>query len=427
MMPIFSKVSSCDADHGTNAVLNNGVGMSQSIGPSFSFPKFNSQSFVKPHFQVQIKAQVERSSLASDAEPQKILGARLLDRLDKVLNTEGLGLKGLEKEDYTPAKVSDRIMSSILAAYGQLRQARPEANTDRFFSQVKDGLEKGFSEAKDILQNLGMLQGKIAEDVNNTYDLTMRGLDKLASQAKLASTNETTVNPRVDTTMRFQNVAIQQSRSAEIQVKTREGDTVTISFSQSASSSRSALQVRQGDSSLQAFQESYSENSDFSISIEGDLNQDEQKSLQKLMKKMQKVSDAFFHGSGKAAVQHAQKLGFNDQQIAGFSMDLSMRNSVQAVAAYQQTSAPQQTVQPDLLAQAGDFMNQAKTMLADAQTSLQSLAEPRQSFQELFSGIGLLTSQSSTGAEESGDQALFSGVVDKLSENVSAAEVQEAA
>lgn len=136
-------------------------------------------------------------------------------------------------------------------------------------------------------------------------------------------------------------------------MKTREGDVVTISFSQSSSSSRSALQVQQGDSSLQAFQESDSENSGFSISIEGNLNRDEQKSLQKLMKKMHKVSNAFFHGNGKAALKHALKLGFNDQQIAGFSMDLSMQKSVQAVAAYQQTSVPQQNVQPDLLRRPG--------------------------------------------------------------------------
>jgi len=404
-----------------------------SIGPSFSFPKFNSQNFVKQHFQVQIKTQVERSALEIDMAPQKIVGAQVLDKLGKVLNTEGLGLTGLEKEDFTPEKVSDRIMSSIQAAYGQFRQAQPDADADKFFSEVKEGLEKGFSEAKDILQGLGVLQGKVAEDVGKTEDLTMQGLDKLASQEKLASQDKLTskddsaVNSSVDSTMAFQSLAMQQSRSADIQVKTREGDVVTISFNQSASSSQSALQVRQGDSSLQAFQESYSENSGFSISIEGDLNKDEQKSLQKLMKKMHKVSNAFFHGNGKAALKHAQKLGFNDQQIASFSMDLSTRKSVQAVAAYQQTSVPQQTVQPDLLAQAGDFMNQARAMLSDAQTALQSLAEPRQSFQDLFSGIGLLTSQSSTEAEEPGDQALFSGVVDKLSQGVSDAETREAA
>ncbi len=409
----------------------NGVGMFlQSIGPSFSFPKFNLQGFVKPHFQVHIREQeeqVQRSGSEIDMAPLKVVGAEVLSRLEKVLKTEGIDLRGLAESDFTPEKIAERIMSSVQAAFGRFRQAQPESDVGRFFSEVREGLEKGFSEARDVLQGVGALQGKIAGDVDKIQDLTMQGLDDLASQNTPSTQDDSAVDSRIDSTMAFQSLAMQQSRSAEIQVKTREGDVVTISFSQSSSSSRSALQVQQGDSSMQAFQESDSENSGFSISIEGNLNRDEQKSLQKLMKKMHKVSNAFFHGNGKAALKHALKLGFNDQQIAGFSMDLSMQKSVQAVAAYQQTSVPQQNVQPDLLAQAGDFLSRAKTMLADAESVLQALAEPRQSFNDLFSGIGSLTGQNSAGADDPVDQALYSSIVDQIGRNAFVGEAREAA
>ncbi|MCD2453261.1 hypothetical protein GO003_023040 [Methylicorpusculum oleiharenae] len=258
--------------------------------------------------------------------------------------------------------------------------------------------------------------GQLADDIEETYMSSLKGSDQLESGSRGTATD-----------MSFQGIAMQSGRSAQIQIETQEGDIVTINFSQSESASRSAFNMSQDDSSINGYEESYSFSSDFTISIEGELNEDEQKSLKELMNKMHKVSDAFFNGNDKAAMKHAMKLGFDNQQIAGFSMDLNRQKSVQAVAAYQQTLTPEQAINTDLLTQASDFLDKVKTMLSDAQQSLQAMSKPQQTFNDLFTEIGLLLNNNTDEMEASEENQIFSGLVDNISQSIFAAEIQQKA
>ena len=124
-------------------------------------------------------------------------------------------MRGLAEANFTPERVADRIMSSVQAAFGRFRQAQQKSDAGRFFSEVREGLEKGFSEARNILRGLGVLQGKIAGDVDKTQDLTMQRLDDLASQDTPIAQDDSAVDSRIDAAMAFQSIAMQQSRSAE--------------------------------------------------------------------------------------------------------------------------------------------------------------------------------------------------------------------
>ncbi|MBS3952032.1 MAG: hypothetical protein KGZ88_03685 [Methylomicrobium sp.] len=258
--------------------------------------------------------------------------------------------------------------------------------------------------------------GQLTADVEKTYKSNLSGSNQLESGPKSTSTD-----------MSFQGIAMQTSRSAQIQIETQEGDIVTVNFNQAESASRSAFNMSQDGSSISGYEESYSFSSDFTISVEGELNEEEQKSLKDLMEKMHKVSHAFFNGNDKAAMKHAMKLGFDNQQIAGFSMDLNRQKSVQAVAAYQQTLTPEQAVNTDLLTQASDFLDKVKTMLSDAQQSLQAMSKPQQTFNDLFAEIGLLLNDNPDEVEASEDNQVFTGLVDNISQSVFADEIQQQA
>nr|WP_305906438.1 hypothetical protein [Methylomarinum sp. Ch1-1]MDP4519122.1 hypothetical protein [Methylomarinum sp. Ch1-1] len=91
-----------------------------------------------------------------------------------------------------------------------------------------------------------------------------------------------------------------------------------------------------------------------------------------------------------------------------------MQKSLQAVTAYRQAAAPEQTLDSRLLRQAGDFLNNAKAMLVDVQSHLQSLAEPRRTFEDLFAEIGLLNKGYDGESERLDDNALFAGVIDHI-------------
>lgn len=219
----------------------------------------------------------------------------------------------------------------------------------------------------------------------------------------------------VSTEMAVLGLTTSMNQSVDIEITTQEGDVVTISLSQSASSSVSVFEAEQGDSRISAFAETQTIESGFNISIEGDLNEDEQESLANLIKKMSKVSDKFFKGNIESAFKHAQKVGFDTEQIAGFSLDLKMDKSVQAVAAYQQTTMPEQNINTDLLKQAGDFLAETKAFMADTGAMLDSFAEPKQTFTDLFSGVAQLDTGTHEEIEDDGsDQPLFLKMIEHL-------------
>ena len=218
--------------------------------------------------------------------------------------------------------------------------------------------------------------------------------------------------------MAMQGVATSVSHSAEIQVTTKEGDVITISLNQSETRARSEIQAKQGGDSISAVSENNTTTSGFSMTIEGDLNADEEKSLTDLINKMAKVSDKFFNGNVKSAFKHAQKIGFDTGQIAGFSMDLNKSKSVQAIAAYQQTTVPEQSVNTDLLKQAGDFLAQSKVFLADSASMLNSFSEPKQAFTDLFVGVGQMTESDLQQNDVNSDQPLFLKMIENMGNNI---------
>jgi len=221
----------------------------------------------------------------------------------------------------------------------------------------------------------------------------------------------------VSSVMAMQSVATSINHSAEIQITTQQGDVVTISFNQAASSSQSVFQAEQGNSKISAYNESHSYESGFSMSIEGDLNEDEQKSLTDLINKMSKVSDKFFKGDVESAFKHGLKVGFDTEQIASFSMDLSSERSVQAVAAYQQTVVPEQSINTDLLKQAGDFLAQTKAFMAESDAMLESFSEPKQVFTDLFAGIGQMNKALSEEVDET-SQPLFLKMIENITHDI---------
>jgi hypothetical protein len=133
---------------------------------------------------------------------------------------------------------------------------------------------------------------------------------------------------------------------------------------------------------------SSSENSsDFSVSIEGNLNEDEQQSLKHLLKQMDEVGQEFFNGDIQTAFNHVQKIGLDTGQLASFSMSLSMERSIQAVAAYQQAGFPDQQIEPEKIKQTADFFSQARELFKSAESALEPFENPLPAFNVLFDAV----------------------------------------
>jgi uncharacterized protein DUF5610 len=341
------------------------------------------------------------------SRPQGIVDKQLFNALEKTLNKDNLSLRGLDQADFTPEKVADRIVSVVSQALGQFINQHPQDNEADFIAQVRTGIEKGFNEARDILQSLNVLQGKVAEDIDTTYALVQDGLDRL--ELKQSETISS---------MQYQELSAAMEQATEIQIKTQDGDVVNITLSQSLASSQTELQVQQGSARSNGFEYAAAMRSSLNVNIEGNLDKGEKQAIDDLLQNMHKVANNFFKGDIQTAFNYAQKIGFNADQIAGFSLDLKMNQSIKAVSAYQQTSTVGQAANTGMIKQAADFMEQARGMLDGLNEALAGFEKPDAVFKELFSGAAQMSADKGITSGQNKDLELLTGIVQKLLESI---------
>lgn len=309
--------------------------------------------------------------------PQKIVENQLIRSIEKAMGTEKIPSLQLNDTDFNLDKIADSILAFVNQTYGQLQNTDPDFDKAEFFNQIKQGIDTGFSEARDALEQLGLLQGPMKDGLDAAYAKIQESLSKL----------EAGNLPSAASITNLQGFSAQIKESAEIEIVTKEGDIVKIRLAQSASNRQSAATIEQNGITASSLR-SHSENSsDFSVSIEGNLNEDEQKSLKHLLKQMDEVGQEFFNGDIRTAFNHVQKIGLDTGQLASFSMSLSMERSIQAVAAYQQAGFPDQQIEPEKIKQAADFFSQARELLKSAESALEPFENPLPAFNILFDAV----------------------------------------
>jgi len=95
----------------------------------------------------------------------------------------------------TPEATADRIVSLSTALLTRFQNQRPDSDNEttlnQFVDTIQKGIERGFSEAKEILSNLGVLHGEIETDVERTLELTTDGLAdfRMTALAELQTKN----------------------------------------------------------------------------------------------------------------------------------------------------------------------------------------------------------------------------------------------
>ena len=82
--------------------------------------------------------------------------------------------------DTSPEATADRIVAFATGFYSRYKELNPgkseEETLDSFMKIIGGGIEKGFSDAKDILKGLKVYEGEVESGVDKTYGLVMQGL-----------------------------------------------------------------------------------------------------------------------------------------------------------------------------------------------------------------------------------------------------------
>ena len=278
-----------------------------------------------------------------------------------------------DQEPMTATKAADTILGFIER---RLKMDVAEGATqEQLQSRLEAGLagfKKGFAEAAEQLKALSQFSPEVEADVADTYKQVLTGIDALKEKF-IAGVKTDTLAPsesssNITAPSSINNIAIQQglyeyaeARDFKFELVTKEGDKVSIRASSSVGMSVAAAQDKNGVS----VNASKSSASSFELSVEGDLNENELKAINELLGRVDKLAGQFYAGNLDEVFDKAVALGYDDQQIASYALNLS-QVQIQQVAASYSAFTPDGEQSPSLanqLAPVGDFIKDVLSSL----------------------------------------------------------------
>jgi hypothetical protein len=314
-------------------------------------------------------------------DAQQTLANRLAERLG--LKPGDLAGKA---DDYSPAKVAERILGFVGGHMArQAADGADSAQLQKNLQQFRDGVEKGFADARKILDGLGVLNGQVAANIDDTYARIQDGLGALDQQYSPPVTGSD--SSAIVGVAAYRERFAAQAQTFDLQVTTNDGDKLRISVAQaSASYSQSSVSAASdGSSSAAQFssQSSSLQIAGLQISVEGQLDDEERAALTKLFGQVQELSDKFFAGDLQGAFDQALKLELDGSQLASLSLNLTQTSVRQATDAY--SAVAEQGGQP-ASAVNNSLIEYAKGLLEALRTSNEASADGRGTLEQLLSG-----------------------------------------
>lgn len=259
--------------------------------------------------------------------------------------------------------------------------ADDQALQDRL-QQGLNGFIKGFNEAKDQLQQLGLLTPDLSQQINQTYDLVLGGIDNIAQQlfsGDVAASSELLIAAESA-----------QSSSFSLALTTQDGDQVNIDIFHSSQSSFSARYANQGGVSLlETNQQSLSLGA-FNLNVIGELDDEELTAINQLLQDVGNIADDFFAGRLEQAFELAVNLDIDRSELNSLNLELQKTTTVKALAAYESNS---QVGLNDNLASPFAELTQLLDNLDNVLAEARKFAEPLLLIDEVASGVSQLITE----------------------------------
>jgi hypothetical protein len=134
-------------------------------------------------------------ALSSGQQSQALLFRSAIEHINSLLEPE-LGANAIQAaatgQDNSPEATANRILSLSTAFYDGYAKQHPGEDPEKvatdFVALIRGGFEKGYGEAKDILEGLKVFEGDVKSGVTKTYELVHQGYDKFLAD-KLAAIN----------------------------------------------------------------------------------------------------------------------------------------------------------------------------------------------------------------------------------------------
>lgn len=134
---------------------------------------------------LQLNASIVQSTLSvsigAQNEPLALVLKSAITNINEALKGQyGDGaIQNAMSQDNTPDGTAGRIVGLSTAFFEAYKQQHvgedPQAVLGKFMETIRGGMERGFKEARDILTGLNALNGGVASNIDQTYELVQKG------------------------------------------------------------------------------------------------------------------------------------------------------------------------------------------------------------------------------------------------------------
>ncbi|MDH5301576.1 MAG: DUF5610 domain-containing protein [Gammaproteobacteria bacterium] len=328
----------------------------------------------------------DRAELAQQ-NPRRLLNEQILLALQNAVGGD-TEFAELDEEQFAPENVADRILSFVGNALSSLGGDTEAAHAR--LRAARQGVERGFNEAKDILSNLGIYQNDIEANAEQTYELIQRGLDQFHQRI----TTGESLFQSAEVSDPEPAVINENHQRISLKITTQDGDMVTLHVMQRQHSEQinDAMQTTQHGASIK-----------FEYATEGQLDEQELAAIDKLVNQVHQASERFFTNDTQAAIGIARNMGFDTSELASFSLRMKDVSYHRATRAYQQIGnsddlAKQQLAKPG--SPFGQFVRDFAQALGDMQRSPLFAVNANDSFEKLFIDLFRANDQQQSLAEQ---------------------------
>jgi hypothetical protein len=333
---------------------------------------------------------IEKPGIRSEGKASDVLNDNVKRGMAQTTGTSSSGLQLGDKKD--AQAVATTMLDFVQRGLDQLRsRGADDSRIEQRLEAAKEGIAKGYEQAEQQLKDMGLLNDELKAEIDQGRDLINLGLDQIT----LSQYDKNSQNTAVSTVMpspsssRYSSQASQQN-SMSLELMTKDGDRISLSFKQSAQSS--SFSEQQGSSLMTAA--GFEQGTEWQMDVIGDLDEGEQAALSSLLQGVEKLSSTFFSGDLGGALEQAMKLGFEGNELASMRLNLRQESFSSVSRAYNSVQPKLPTpelenISSSLLGYNDDYLSaldQAKSF-ADPETLLNALVDqmfPDDNLKDIF-------------------------------------------
>lgn len=261
-------------------------------------------------------------------------------------DTVNISSQGAERAQALDAKPALNPYADTIVNFIQLQLQKDQASgasQEALGKRLAAGFEgflKGYEDAYALLGGSGALPEEVNEALAQTKQQVTDAVAQLAEEFGIDTPASAvqTETPKADSRAQLQKAldelvnstrtdnlsafgannlghsALGQSRSLNLQLTTAEGDIIELIAN---NTSASAFTTSEREVHGRAH-----ESSQWSLAIQGDLNDQELGAISDFINQLDGLADEFYQGDLSQAVSYAQNIGFDNAQISAFSLSL---------------------------------------------------------------------------------------------------------